>query len=54
MKGEDDDTALHEASTNNHIEVVKILIEQGSDVNAIGLYPAPSYKAISFKFAFSL
>jgi ankyrin repeat protein len=30
-------TALHSASINGHIEVVKFLVERGADVNAIGV-----------------
>jgi ankyrin repeat protein len=45
---EDDDTALHNASINNHLEVVKFLLEQGADVNTIGMYPHRSSRSTSY------
>jgi ankyrin repeat protein len=45
--GNNTQTALHAASAKDQTVVVKFLIEQGADVNAIGLYP-PSSERTSF------
>jgi hypothetical protein len=35
--GNNNRTALHMASIDGHIEVVKLLVDHGADVNAIGM-----------------
>jgi ankyrin repeat protein len=37
MVDESNNTALHMASSNGHIDVVKLLLEHGADVKAISM-----------------
>lgn len=32
-RGLDDDTPLHDASSNGHVRLVKLLVEKGADIN---------------------
>lgn len=34
----DSNTALHEASRSGHSDVVKVLVERGADINAVGVW----------------